>query len=84
MHIVQVVSYLGAWEKVKNNYQAELSDIVSAATNYYTGKVKFEPGEERPGGSRALWEKALYDFNWLINEQTYFSPAGRRVHLGSL
>ena len=84
MHIVQVVSYLGAWKKVKNNHQAELSDIVAAATNYYTGKVKFEPGEERPGASRALWEKALYDFNWLINDQTYFSPAGRRVHLGSL
>lgn len=84
MHIVQVVSYLGAWTKFKNNHQAELSDIVAAANNYYTGKVKFEPGEERPGGSRALWEKALYDFNWVINEQTYFSPAGRRVHLGSL
>lgn len=84
MHIVHVVSYLGAWTKFKNNHQAELSDIVAAANNYYTGKVKFEPGEERPGGSRALWEKALYDFNWVINEQTYFSPAGRRVHLGSL
>jgi len=84
MYIVQVVSYLGAWTKFKNNHQAELSDIVAAANNYYTGKVKFEPGEERPGGSRALWEKALYDFNWVINEQTYFSPAGRRVHLGSL
>lgn len=84
MQIVQVVSYLGAWKKIQRDYQTELTEILSAATNYYSGKVKLENGEERPGGSRALWDKALYDFHWIINEQTYFSPAGRRIHLGSL
>lgn len=86
MHIVQVVSYLGAWARMKKAHQHELDEIVAAATNYYSGNVKLEEGEERerPGGARALWEKALYDFSWIINDQTYFSPAGRRVHLGSL
>lgn len=86
MHIVQVVSYLGAWKKVQKDYQSELDEIIAAATNYYGGKVQLEEGEERPGfgSSRALWEKALYDFSWIINDQIYFSPAGRRVHLGSL
>lgn len=86
MQIVQVVSYLGAWAKMKNAHQHELDEIVAAATNYYGGKVKLEESDERERivGPRALWEKALYDFSWIINDQTYFSPAGRRVHLGSL
>lgn len=86
MQIVQVVSYLGAWARMKKAHQHELDEIIDAATNYYSGKVKLEEGDERerPGGTRALWEKALYDFSWVINDQTYFSPAGRRVHLGSL
>jgi hypothetical protein len=85
MQIVQVVSYLGAWKKLQKEFLGELNEIIAAATNYYSGKVKLDEGEERPGGNiRALWGKALYDFSWTINDQTYFSPAGRRVHLGSL
>lgn len=84
MQIVQVVSYLGAWTKLKKAHQHELDEIIAAATNYYSGNVKFEEGDERPGSTRAIWEKALYDFSWSINDETFFSPAGRRVHLGSL
>lgn len=84
MQIVQVVSYLGAWKKIQRDHQAELAEIMAAVSNYYTGKVKLEKEELRPSSSKALWDKALYDFHWIINEQTYFSPAGRRVHLGSL
>jgi len=86
MQIVQVVSYLGAWAKMKKAHQHELDEIVAAATNYYSGKVKLEENYERErlGGARAIWEKALYDFSWIINDQTYFSPAGKRVNLGSL
>lgn len=84
MHIAQVVSYLGAWKKVQKDYMVELDEIIAAATNYYSGNVKLEKSDERFGVTRALWEKALYDFSWVINDQTYFSPAGRKVHLGSL
>lgn len=84
MQIVQVVSYLGAWKKIQHDHQAELAEIMAAVSNYYTGKVKLDKAEERFNSTRALWDKALYDFHWIINEQTYFSPAGRRVHLGSL
>lgn len=86
MYVHQVVSYLGAWEKINRDHKSELVEILTAASNYYSGQVIIDEKDERFLGSRTrrLWEKALLDFHWTLNEQTYYSPAGKRVHLGLL
>lgn len=82
MIIEQVVSYLGAWQKASRGYPVELKEILLAAENYYSGKVKLDKTEE--GYRREYWEKALFDQNWQINEQTHYNPLGKRVSLVSL
>ena len=86
MHIHQVVSYLGAWNKINREHQAELSEILVASNNYFSGKVKIDDKDDRGMGSlpHRYWDKALFDLGWTLNDQTYYSPTGKRVHLGSL
>lgn len=82
MIIKQVVSYLGAWGRVCKDNGAELKEILQAAENYYNGRVNLDKTEET--FSRNYWEKALFDLHWQINDQTHYSPSGKRVSLGSL
>ena len=86
MNIHQVVSYLGAWDKIKREHQAELAEVLLASNNYFSGNVKIADKEERGLGplTRHYWDKALFDLGWTLNDQTYYSPTGKRVHLGSL
>lgn len=86
MYIQQVVSYLGAWKQIGRDHQTEISEILLATANYFSGKVVLDDRDDRVLGSstRRLWDKALYDLKWTLNDQTYYSPAGKRVHLGSL
>jgi hypothetical protein len=86
MQIHQVVSYLGAWDKLNRNHSVELTEILTATSNCFAGRVRIDERDERFLGSatRQLWEKALFDLRWTLNDQTFYSPAGRRVNLGSL
>lgn len=86
MYIHQVVSYLGAWEKLNRDHEAELAEILTATSNYFSGRVVVDDKDDRivGFGTRRMWEKALFDLRWNLNDQTYYSPAGKRVHLGSL
>lgn len=86
MYVHQVVSYLRAWEKLNRDHESELNEILTAASNYFSGRVIVDDADDRPlaSGSRRQWEKALFDFRWNLNDRTYYSPAGKRVHLGSL
>ncbi|MCL4771639.1 MAG: hypothetical protein KJZ76_15050, partial [Burkholderiaceae bacterium] len=54
--------------------------------DYFSGRVVIDDKDDRPlaSGTRRQWEKALFDLRWNLNDQTYYSPAGKRVHLGSL
>jgi len=86
MYIHQVVSYLGAWEKINRDHDIELNEIMTATSNYFSGSVIIDEDDDRASASngRRHWEKALFDLQWNLNDQTYYSPAGRRVHIGSL
>lgn len=82
MIIEQVVSYLGAWQRINRKNSIELNEILQAADNYYYDRVKINKGEDT--FRRDFWEKALFDLGWKINEHTYYSPLGRRILLSSL
>ena len=83
MYVHQVVSYLGAWEKLNRDNKSELDEILTAASNYFAGRVFLDEKDDRLASStRRLWEKALFDLQWHLNDQTYYSPAGKRVQLG--
>jgi len=87
MNIEQVLSYLGAWEKINHEYSVELSEIVSASTHFYSGTVKLEDDDNLRlrYGSKQHWEEAFMDAGW--SPQTfvkYCSPDGKRISISSI
>jgi hypothetical protein len=87
MHIEEVVSYLGAWDKINRTYQTELSEIVSAASKFYLGEVEVEDRDDGRNryGSREYWEKAFMDLDWSPQSFTKLrSPDGKRLSISSL
>ena len=87
MHIEEVVSYLGAWDKVNRTYHTELSEIVSAASKFYLGEVVIEGRDDERNryGSRRHWEKAFMDLDWSPQAYTKLrSPDGKRLSISSL
>ena len=82
MYVENVVSYLGAWEKLSATFPTELGEILCATDAYYGGRVNLESGTDTY--SRNYWEKSLFDLGWQLNDQVHYSPTGRRINLGSL
>ena len=87
MHIEEVVSYLGAWDKVNRTYQTELSEIVTAASKFYLGEVHIEGRDDARNryGSKEHWEKAFMELDWSPQSYTKLrSPDGKRLSISSL
>jgi len=82
VYVENVVSYLGAWEKLSATFPTELGEILCATDAYCGGRVNLESGTDTY--SRNYWEKSLFDLGWQLNDQVHYSPTGRRINLGSL
>lgn len=87
MHINEVVSYLGAWDKVNTAHQTELSEIVSAASRFYFGEVATEENDDGRNryGSRQHWDAAFLDLGWAPQSYKKLrSQDGKRLSISSL
>lgn len=83
MYIEKVISYKSAWTEVNEKHPEELSDMLSALTDFISGNVEVESdsGHRHP---RETWEKALYDRGWELIDRTHYSADGRRINVGRL
>lgn len=83
MQIASVVSFQGAWEQIQDAHENELSEVISGLVNYLDDNVKFsdESGNRYP---REVFEKAMYDQGWILNETTFYSQSGRRMPIRSV
>ena len=87
MRIEKVLSYLGAWNKINHSYSLELSEIVSAATQFYSGRIQLEDEEDsrQRYDSKRHWEKAFIEVGW--SPQSFikiFSPDGKSIRISSI
>ena len=69
---------MDAWSIVEHSHKDELASLTRAIQRYATGDVTLADDEGR-SHLRALWEKALYDEDWNVTEQTFFTAAGRKL-----
>lgn len=81
MFVHQVVSYLGAWERFELPHQSELSEILEATSTYYSNRIKLSANGTQ---SRRLWELAIRNLGWTLQDKIFHTPAGRRVNMNSL
>ncbi|PSW66334.1 hypothetical protein [Photobacterium leiognathi] len=83
MYIEKVISYKDAWIEVNEKHPEELSEMLSALTDFISGniEVESESGRRNP---RDAWEKALYDRGWELIDRTHYSADGRRINVGRL
>jgi hypothetical protein len=87
MRIEKVLSYLGAWNKINHSYSLELSEIVSAATQFYSGRIQLEDEEDsrQRYDSKWHWDKAFIEVGW--SPQSFikiFSPDGKSIRISSI
>lgn len=84
MNIKSVISYLGAWENVTQNYQTELSDLLEGVEDFFLRKESLEKGKDHFIPSRHVWDEVLGEKGWEILDGRYFLEDGRKIHLGNL
>jgi len=83
MYIEKVISYKNAWCDVNETNSAELSEMLSALSDFIQEKVEIDSDSKRHH-PREAWEKALYDRGWELIERTHYSAEGRRINIGRL
>ncbi|GEM77520.1 hypothetical protein [Vibrio sagamiensis] len=74
--ISSVISFMGAWEKIRDHKTAELESLRLAIENYVNGNVTLA---EEAFSYREAWEKALFDQGWDLSEKSVFNNTGRKV-----
>jgi hypothetical protein len=87
MHIKEVISYLGAWEKINHDYHAELFEVVLASSTYYRGEVIREDSDHvgpwHPDMAR--WQKSFLALGWSPQAAIEVcSPDGEMLKISSL
>ncbi|WP_153038496.1 hypothetical protein [Aliivibrio fischeri] len=81
--IQNIISFMGAWSEVQSNYSEEFESLERGLNRYLSGNVILHE-EGNKISPRALWEKALYDEGWSINEQVLYASNGRKLPIRNL
>ena len=81
--IQNVLSFMGSWEQLCSTHSEELESIKVAIAEYALARSNDKEGSVN-GGTRQIWEKALFDQGWNIAEQAFFNTSGRRMPVRSI
>lgn len=84
MQIDSVITYLGSWDRVKNENQPEIGELLSALPEYLSRREEARKNNKGFMPSSVVWERLLQAQGWQVLERRIYSDEGRRVPVGQL